>query len=425
MTSSANPQSFSARFFSPLFDALLAAPHARDCVAYPDRDHLYAGVSRVLSDFQSGRDLVQHLQMHEDSPISVDRFFSALSSSRRRLMVNETADILLEKTNQRGATSDPFAVHPELDGFALYATDGHSHGASAHEEPILGKKRAVTWIYGLNLRTHSICPVALCSPEIGKKKEHEIKTLKRLPAKHLRMGQPTGTKVLHAYDPAVIDYAFWHRLKQGSGVYMLTLEKSNSALEPLGDIEFDREDPRNIGVVADQWVGPAHGRMLRRITYLDPVSGKTYRFLTNESKLPPGLLAFIYKSRWDVEKLYDVFKNKFHETKAWGTNEDVKTQQVLFMAMAHNLIRILSEDLREEEGITDEISVKKKLKRNREDIQRTQTAGRTPNPMVLAMLRPTQITLQFLRWLRSCLWRNSSWEAALDALRPLALNYLR
>ena len=27
--------------FAPLFDALLAAPHARDCEAFPDHDHLF------------------------------------------------------------------------------------------------------------------------------------------------------------------------------------------------------------------------------------------------------------------------------------------------------------------------------------------------------------------------------------------------
>lgn len=419
------PTQFSARFFKPLFDACSSSPHSRDCVAYSDQEHLFAGVYRVLSDFRSGRDLVQQLQMITESPVTVDRFFSALSSQRRRLMVNEVADIILNQANLRTANSNPFAIHPELQNFALYATDGHAHGASAHEKPILGKKRAVTWVYGLNLQTHTICPLALCSPETGKKKEHEIKALKRLPVKNLRMDQPAGTKVLHAYDPAIIDYAFWHKLKQGSGVYILTLEKSNSALKVVGEISYDRDDPRNHGVIADEWVGPAHGGLLRRITYTDPVSGKTYRFLTNEFNIPPGLLALIYKSRWDVEKLYDVFKNKLNEIKAWAASDEAKAQQVLFMAMAHNLIRILSVDLREEEGITDQVSEQRRIRRNHEDAETAKKAGRVPNPMVLGWHRPTQISLQFLRWLRCCLCQKSSWREAVDALRPLALNYLR
>mgnify|MGYP007096715800 CR=1 FL=1 len=36
---------------------------------------------------------------------------------------------------------------------------------------------------------------------------------------------------------------------------------------------------------------------MRRATYCDPVSGKSYRFLTTEMTLPPGLIAFIYKLR--------------------------------------------------------------------------------------------------------------------------------
>ena len=40
--------------------------------------------------------------------------------------------------------------------------------------------------------------------------------------------------------------------------------------------------------------------------------------------LPPGLLAFIYKKRWDIEKVFDQFKNKLMENKAWEKSGNAK-----------------------------------------------------------------------------------------------------
>lgn len=417
-------ESIDFRFLEPLTQALRSARHARPCATLSDIEHLRVGVLRALFDVHSGRDWIQRLRMAGDTQIRVGGFFDALRSGRRKNMTREVAAKVLEIATVRLAGSDPFAVHPELNGFALYSTDGHSHGASAHETPIQGKKRAVSWIYALSLRTHTASPLALCSPQLGKKKEHEISTLKRIPGENLRMGQPEGTKVLHAYDPAIIDYELWHKLKRGRGIYILTLEKANSALAVQGEIPFNASDPRNTGVLADEFVGPAHGGLLRRITYLDPITGKTYRFLTNEFTIPPGLLALIYKSRWDVEKLYDVFKNKLGETKAWGKTDEAKSQQAHFITMAHNLMKILEEDLRREEGIENRMALRRRAARNDADKKTAQAAGRMANPMVLAWQRPTQISFQFIRWLRHCLIHKPSWRTAVEILRPLSLQYL-
>jgi hypothetical protein len=76
--------------------------------------------------------------------------------------------------------------------------------------------------------------------------------------------------------------------KQGRGIYVLTLEKSNSALTTLGNLPWDRFDERNIGVMADELVGPSNGYTMRRVTYQDPATGKIFRFLLNEMTIPPG-----------------------------------------------------------------------------------------------------------------------------------------
>ena len=300
------------------------------------------------------------------------------------------------------------------------------HKASAHENPIQGKKRAVTHIYSCNLRSHSLTHTALTNTDLSKnkKKEHEISTLKQIGANRLRMGEARGIKVIQVYDPAIIDYSQWFKWKQGNGIYILTLEKSNSALQASGGRDRDKTDERNRGVLNDELVKASNGTTLRRVTYRDSVTGKEYRFITNELTLPPGLLAFLYKLRWDIEKIFDQIKNKLLEQKAWAKSQTAKIQQAHFITLAHNLMVLLNHQLETEEGLVDEKSRRKQMQRRTKEIEKAQANGELVNSPVQAWQRVTQRCFQFIRWLRHCLENSTPWREAVSLLRPLMQNYL-
>jgi hypothetical protein len=412
-------------FYQPLDRALNRARNTRDCTEYPDLMYLRSGVGRVIEGSQSGREWVQLFRAIVYASLSVANFFAALRSNRRlRLLREIDLDIRQQAVQLIRENGDPLAKHPELENFEIYASDGHSHGASAHEDKRYGKKRAVNHIFSLNLRTHTMAHLALTQPAEGKKKEHEIKTLKRIGGDVLRFGVPKGVKVIHAYDPAVVDYNQWYKWKQGHGVYIISLEKSNSALLTIGIRSWDKDDPRNAGVVADELIGSPNGTSLRRVRYQDPVTGNVYAFLTTEMTLPPGLIAFIYKLRWDLEKVFDEVKNKLEQQQAWGKNETAKIQQAIFIAMSHNLMLMLEKKLEVEEGITDEKVRRKQAQRLAADSLKARQAKRVPNSLVENLHRATQRSLQFIRWLRTGLAQNTSWDQAVDEVRPLMLNYL-
>ena len=185
-------------FFAPVFSALSRAKNSRACSEYSDCEHLNSAIQRVLETVTSGRDWVQRLRLKLKLNLSVSNFFSSLRSERRKDLVEEVSTDVKGQTDQDicHQQGDPLAVHPELDGFAVYASDGHSHKASAHETPIQGKKRAVAHIYTCNLRSHSLTHTALTNTDLskGKKKEHEITTLKQIGANRLRMGEAKGIK---------------------------------------------------------------------------------------------------------------------------------------------------------------------------------------------------------------------------------------
>ena len=413
------------QFYAPLIAAFQACPQRRECPSYSDLDHAACAVGRVLENAASGRDWVQQAQAMGE-PVSVSRFFDALSSPTRTGRLGHVALELREMARGSAQPSnDPLAAHRELDGYSVWATDGHCLAASSHEDPIEGRIRPHTHIFSLDLRSHAASHVDLCWPKEGMKKEHEIKALKRLPAKALRMGERKGRKVVHCYDPAIVDYRFWARAKQLDGVYFITREKSNSALDFRRALPWDRTDPRNNGVVYDEVAASREGFEIRRVIYVDPVRNKLYVFLTTEMALPPGIVAYLYKLRWDVEKFFDQSKNAFAERRAWAKSPSSKRQQALFIAMAHNLCLIFERMVERDEGIVDVKSQLKRAGRRAAEIAEAGRRGNAFNAAVAQCSRITKRSLQFIRWLRHSLRAASAWRPAIEALRPLMLKYIQ
>ena len=424
-----NNKNVKLTLLKPLAEAFSEVSNVRECPRYSDWDHVLSGVSRVLGDAKTGREFVQYRQClnGEESSISVHKFFDALSSKRRTTLVQEVSVRLCSEVNQQTPQRvNPLFDHPELENIGVYATDGHADGASAHENKIQNKKRCINNIFSLNLKTNSLTHLSTCTPVTGAKKEHEMKTLKNLNSKAMRMNEPKGRKVIHAYDPAIIDYQQWYKWKHSKGVYIITVEKSNSALRPTAEPPWDENDLVNNGVLNDQWVfSSSTPTPIRRVTYQDPISGKTYKFLTNEMNLSPGLIAFIYRSRWNIEKVFDETKNKLGEAKAWGKSKASKEQQACFITMAYNLLILLEQRIEKCSGIIDFKTMIKRDNRKMKEIDFIVESDKAINPLLLSIDFATQRSLQFIRWLRSQLIKSTSWDHAMQLLLPLQLQYLK
>ena len=127
----------SKEFYHPMLRALENAKEKRECPEFTDEHFLKAGVGRCLNNVCSGRDWIQKAMAIFKLPVTVDRFFTSLKSQRRLGLLGNVADTVRSESDETAPSSDdPFADHAELDGFAIYAADGHFHGSSAHEEAI-------------------------------------------------------------------------------------------------------------------------------------------------------------------------------------------------------------------------------------------------------------------------------------------------
>jgi hypothetical protein len=408
-----------SRLLDPAFLASQRASRSYRCSELSDMDFLEMGVIRCISDAQTGRGFLQLHGDHGRKDIPVDLFFKALKSRRRLENLISINQLLAPAMTARCV--DPYAEQKELANFDLIAGDGHFHAAACHDARcISGKKLATGHFFLVNLRTHHMRQLTLARKyELSRGNEHDMRALKRTDLDELRGGAPKGRKVLIVWDRAGIDFPFWQKCKDQSGVYYISREKENMALEVLGNIKFDKDDVRNEGVLRDEYVGPGGGGyMLRRVTYQTP-QGEIYSFLTTEMKLPPGLIALLYKQRWDIEKIFDEFKNKLMEKKSWASSEVAKTMHATFLCLAHNLMVMLEAELEKEEGISNEAEGVRKTEVLKKAKQRLKDAGLKLNFVATALHRFTVRSIKFVRWLRNFIYRDTSWPVATARLRKI------
>jgi Transposase DDE domain len=424
----------SIEFFKPLWRALDLSRSRRNCPALPDELWLEAGVRRCLSLFQSDRDFLQDLADRHDTEILRSTFFESLKSKRRLALLTEILTQI--QVHLRRALRDPFAAYKCLDDFDLYAGDGHFITAASHDkaaprkspnqDKTLGRtvaftatKYATGHLYTLCLRSHCVTHLTV-SDQVARKKEHDMRALKRQDILTLRQGAAKGRKVLYIWDRAGIDFRQWLKWKE-RGIYFLSREKENMKLEIVGILPCDHEDPVNQGVVSDEIVATSVGVTVRRVIYQDPETSINYHYLTNlPSSIPPGIVALLYKCRWDVEKVFDEFKNKLGETKSWASTPNAKTCQARLLCLTHNLMTLMEEQIFRETGIQNEAEIKRKLRTLVDrDKDSKINGGSGLSVLQKAIQRLTQRTVKFIRWLKSHFDTKRSWTQALARLAKI------
>jgi hypothetical protein len=298
-----------------------------------------------------------------------------------------------------------------LAGWEVWAGDGHAIKHACHDPKILHSDESsqygsVTHVYAMDLRSGWVRPLVLCEGN-----EHEIKAIKERATAELEFCAKAG--VIWVYDRAIIDYTWWLKCKKQRGIHFISRTKSGMAILHELPLAFDRNDPINQGVLADEIVGINNVGQLRRVRYKDPESGEVFEFLTSEFSLPPGIIALLYRLRWDTEKAFDEFKNKLGEQKAWATTNNAKTLQSHFITLAYNLMILQQADFEVNHGLRD-TKVERKYERSLERRKQcAQALGRVLNGFVLSVRKITEHSLQYLRCLRYHLRRSSSLEESL------------
>src|ERR1035437_10029127 len=229
------------QFLEPLHTVYHQATRIRNCPAESAWDWLTKGVDRVLSNVRIGRDFLQTFHMFWRREIQVGPYFETLASARRLGMVTECSGLLRRRVD--ALRPSPLATFESLAAFDLYAGDGHYLEHATHD-PMQGETRWPTGhFFALNLKSQSLFPLVLADLA-GRKKEHDIRALKRQSVALLRQGAGKGRKVMWVWDKAGVDLPFWQERK-AAGIYFLSLRKAGMCLTGAQERVIDLTQPIN------------------------------------------------------------------------------------------------------------------------------------------------------------------------------------
>ena len=84
---------------------------------------------------------------------------------------------------------------------------------------------------------------------------------------------------------------------------------------------------------------------MRRIKYVDPQTGKSYVFLTNNFELAPKVIADLYKSRWQIELFFKRIKQHLRIKAFYGTSENAVKTQIWTAISVYVLIALVKKRL--------------------------------------------------------------------------------
>jgi len=252
-------QTVMEKLTQPLRGLMKQCKHTRECKILSDKEWVETGITRTLSNESTGRGFIQLLIDAGKTFLKRSHFFETLKSPRRLKFCTELNILLFNTIKNFQSTDDPLKNYQCLDNFDVYAGDGHYHAAAVHDPLKDGKKYPVQHFYTLDLRTHALSHLTQADVSGKRKKEHDMRALKRMQIGQLRQNAPKGKQIIYVWDRAGIDFQQWYRWKQAGGIYFVSREKSNMNLQKLGDIAFDNTDDINQGVQAYEIVGGSNG----------------------------------------------------------------------------------------------------------------------------------------------------------------------
>ena len=134
--------------------------------------------------------------------------------------------------------------------------------------------------------------------------------------------------------------------------------------------------------------------------------------------LEPGLLALLYKTRWEIEKVFDETKTKLQEKKSWATTTTAKEMQAHFVAIVHNLLLLL-QDWHQQQGVENTAEIQRRQKRLKQQETDLEKTGQMLPLIYKTLQRFTQATFKLIRWLRVHWRQQTSLQQALLQLRSL------
>jgi transposase len=158
---------------------------------------------------------------------------------------------------------------------------------------------------------------------------------------------PIEPGAIYVMDRGYIDFERLYRICQ-NGAFFIVRAKKNLKFRAVCSYQPDRAK----GVFHDQSIILTCNKTqnhypdrLRRIVYKDKDTGKRFVFLTNNTQLPPKVIADLYHCRWQIELFFKWIKQHLRIKKIYGTSENAVKTQVWIAICVYVLVAIVKKRL--------------------------------------------------------------------------------
>jgi len=152
---------------------------------------------------------------------------------------------------------------------------------------------------------------------------------------------------IYVMDRGYVDFRRLHIIHVAQA-FFVTRTKSNMKCHRV----YSRPVEKSKGIMADQTIAldgfytskdyPEH---LRRISFCDPDTGKRLVFMTNNSTLPAGTVAALYKKRWQVELFFKWIEQNLRIKHFYGTSENAVKTQIWIAVSVYVLDAIIKKEM--------------------------------------------------------------------------------
>lgn len=389
------------------------------------RDFIALGVRRHVMGIATLREQIQSL-MHLDPswpdkpPLARSTWSDALKSKHRKTVLLSLVPELV--TEAERVLPDRLKNIPGLRQRPVRAIDGTYQQESAHytkQAPKDGgndnpKGHAILSFYNLRL---GIPEAAF----IETRNRHEQLMLRDYDRESHALSRQRNT--LWLVDRAYVDGRYWDQKKTKLGQTMITRMKANLKYEILEENRIDQANDVNQGVLRDHLIHLNSAEQTWRLIVFTTRRGKRVEFLTNELKLEPGVIAFLYSRRWEEEKCFDTWKNDFSQAKAWGKSVVSIENQTLLAIITSLLIALHLHFTFDGEPLLDQKSLEKQANRQKKSVLESDGTDR-PKWTEKLYRYTSKTSRQVLRFFQNCLDKSASPELYQRQLRPMFLAYL-
>ena len=177
-----------------------------------------------------------------------------------------------------------------------------------------------------------------CFINVSEGSLHEVNVLDELP---LEAG------AYYAMDRGFVDFARLHRFTLARASFV-TRAKKNMDFR----VKESRPVDRGRGLRADQTITlrgtlsrKRYPAPLRRVSFIDPESGRRLVFLTNNFALAASTIARLYEARWQVELFFKWVKQHLRIKSFFGNSPNAVKTQVWIAVIAYLLVAIARKEL--------------------------------------------------------------------------------